>query len=368
MNAQHDKQAQGGMAVEKLETAVNEILLACKINERPKRTKVKAGIKLHFPLMDATAPDEQFERDKAECERVIAKVQTMLDRSFPGCRAEREKGRAYPQSNTFFKITITWPPAPPAPAVPPGKPATNIDQWLTGKQNSIERQPGEPETLPPTWHYIVIQGKQRPWLAWVVIGPQSRITSDLLQSEIQNKTGLKVEVSEFTNYGPTYKPRTRWLIANGFITDLTGKLEARQREQEKHRKQPPNRKPVVPSSEAIKAWLNRSLPHEYRKRDEPEILPDHWKRLSITFDAEGTVRTVDWLVIEERPQRVKVYRDLVLVDLEDVLGTTGILIKRMKDAGKEYIPAARALMKHGFYTDVPMAEIERRKALAILNE
>jgi hypothetical protein len=356
--------------MKEIEAAVRQILLSHNIPdyiaERSKQTRVKAGTKLHFPLMDATAPDPKFGQGKARCERIFAEVQQMAGSKFPGFRADREMGRDYPQSNTYFKITIA-PSPPPAPARPV-RMATNIDQWLSG-QGSISLQPGDPEPLPPTWHYIVIESDGRRRLPWVVIGPKSQITNGLLGREFESKTGTQIGVTRFTNYGSTYKPRTRWLLANGFFTDLTGREEARRRERDERSKLPPNRKPVVPSPQAFVSWLSGRLPHEYKKREEPEILPACWKRLHLDlhFVAEARSARLDWLVIEEHPKPVKQYHDLILADLQEMLGTREIVIKRMAVAGKDYIPAARALMKHGFYTDIPMAEIERERALATLD-
>lgn len=365
MNAKYDS-----TTMKEIEAAVRQILLSHNIPdyiaERPKRTKIKSGTKLHFPLMDATAPEPQFQRDKTKCERIFAEVQDVLNSRFPGYRGELEMGRAYPQSNTYFKITIepSPPPAPPRLV----RLATNIDQWLSG-HGSIGLQPGDPETLPPTWHYVVVESGGRHRLPWVVIGPKSQITNELLGREIESKTGIKIEVTRFTNYGSTYKLDTRWLLANGFFTDLTGREEVRRRDRDERSKLPPNRRPVVPSSEAFVSWLNGRLPHEYKKREELEILPACWKRLRIDvhFVAEARSAGLDWLVIEERPQQVKQYHDLILADLQEMLGTREIIIKHMAVAGKDYIPAARALMKHGFYTDIPMAEIERQRALATLD-
>lgn len=157
--------------------------------------------------MDATRPEEEFERDKAARELVVANVQKMLDLKFPGAQAEQEMGRAYPQSNAFLIITIKWPPVPPAVLASPSRRAKHIGHWWLSGAGKIDRQPGQPETLPPSWHYITIEWKGKRWLNWIVIGPKSRITKELLGREIETKTGKKVDVIGFHVYDSTYKRR-----------------------------------------------------------------------------------------------------------------------------------------------------------------
>lgn len=81
----------------------------CVRSGKVRRSKVKAGVKLSFALLDATRCDPGWEEDRARCIKMFDAVTKMLDKKFPGLQAAQAWGRAYPQSNSHFVIAVVVP-------------------------------------------------------------------------------------------------------------------------------------------------------------------------------------------------------------------------------------------------------------------
>ncbi len=253
----------------------------------------------------------------------------------------------------------------------------DLQNWYYGRHH-LQRKAGQPETLPKLYYYLsfsvyppdTAKLEYRDWYNcdWVHIKHRAVIEAlpvDQIRQQVLDLCPAGSVITEERDWGRNaYLTSARWLIAKGFYSEQDGNEQERLRKLRQSWDQPPSRMVPTPTPEAVNTWLSDRYYGLEKKRGQPEIIPDVFKRVRLEIVLDGQVHRVQWVILEEKSSRLAgEYRDYIQADLEELLGSDVHIAGSIQVYGKEYRPATRWLIANGFCTDVATAEYQRKKLL-----
>jgi hypothetical protein len=253
----------------------------------------------------------------------------------------------------------------------------DLRNWYYGSHH-IQRKAGEPERLPKRYHYLsfsvqtpeTAKLEHRDWYKcdWVHIKHRPVIEPlpmDQIRQQVLSLCPAGSVITEARDWGRNaYLTSARWLIAKGFYSEQDGNEQERLTKLRQSWDKPPSRTVPTPTPEAVHTWLADRYYGLGKKRGQAEIIPDVFKRVHLQIVLEGQAHRVQWVILEEKSSRLaEEYRDFILADLEELLGSQVDIVGTIEVYGKQYRPVTRWLIANGFCTDVATAEYQRKTLL-----